>query len=55
MVEVRNETRFKEVYEYPNPRMRARDEKAQVNRFLGEYLAMCLRYGLSLERVAVGN
>ena len=53
VVEVRNETRFKEVYEYPNPRMRARDEKAQVNRFLGEYLAMCLRYGLAAERVAL--
>lgn len=55
VVEVRNESRFKEVYEYPNPRMRARDEKAQVNRFLGEYLAMCLRYGLASEQVAVGN
>jgi uncharacterized protein YqiB (DUF1249 family) len=47
VVEVRNECRFKEVYEYPNPKMRARDEKAQVNRFLGEYLAICLRYGLA--------
>lgn len=55
VVEVRNETRFKEVYEYPNPRMRSRDEKAQVNRFLGEYLAMCLRYGLATEQVAVGR
>lgn len=55
VVEVRNETRFKEVYEYPNPRMRARDEKAQVNRFLGEYLSMCLRYGLAIEPVTVGN
>jgi len=54
VVEVRNETRFKEVYEYPNPKMRSRDEKAQVNRFLGEYLAMCLRYGLAAERIAVG-
>ena len=55
VVEVRNETRFKEVYEYPNPRMRARDEKAQVNRFLGEYLAMCLRYGLAAEQIAIGQ
>ncbi len=55
VVEVRNESRFKEVYEYPNPRMRARDEKAQVNRFLGEYLSMCLRYGLAAEQVAVGH
>ena len=55
VVEVRNENRFKEVYEYPNPRMRAKDEKAQVNRFLGEYLAMCLRYGLAAEQVAIGQ
>jgi len=55
VVEVRNETRFKEVYEYPNPKMRSRDEKAQVNRFLGEYLAMCLRYGLAAEQVSVGE
>jgi len=55
VVEVRNEGRFKEVYEYPNPHMRSRDEKAQVNRFLGEYLAMCLRYGLVAEQVAVDN
>ena len=47
VVEVRNENRFKEVYEYPNPKMRARDEKVQVNRFLGEYLSICLRYGLA--------
>ena len=53
VVEVRNESRFKEVYKYPNPRMRARDEKAQVNRFLGEYLEMCLRYGLAAEQVTV--
>lgn len=55
VVEVRNETRFKEVYEYPNPRMRSRDEKAQVNRFLGEYLSMCLRYGLAAEQIAIGR
>lgn len=47
VVEVRNENRFKEVYEYPNPKMRSRDEKFQVNRFLGEYLSICLRYGLA--------
>ena len=48
VVEVRNEDRFREVYEYPNPKMRARDEKVQVNRFLGEYLAICLRYGMAV-------
>lgn len=54
VVEVRNESRFKEVYEYPNSKMRSRDEKAQVNRFLGEYLAMCLRYGLAAEQIELG-
>lgn len=31
--------------EYPNPRMLQRDEKAQWNRFLGEWLAACLANG----------
>lgn len=33
-------------YDYPNPQMHQRDEKAQQNRFLSEYLSQCLRYGL---------
>lgn len=35
------------VYDYPNADMRQPDEKAQINRFLGEYLALCLRHGVS--------
>ena len=31
--------------EYPNPRMLQRDEKAQWNRFMGEWLAACLANG----------
>src|SRR5262245_41216802 len=42
VVEYQNGRRFAAVYPYPNPEMRQRDEKAQINRFLGEYLAICL-------------
>ena len=56
VVEVHDQRRFREAYQYPNPRMRSRDEKAQINRFLGEYLAMCLRFGLaSPARLAIGS
>jgi len=37
------------VYDYPNADMRQPDEKAQINRFLGEYLALCLRHGVAAE------
>ncbi len=30
-------------YDYPNPRMYQRDEKCQLNRFLGDWLDHCLR------------
>ncbi len=45
--EYQRQTRFCAVYDYPNPRMRQRDEKAQVNLFLGEVLAHCLRFGIA--------
>jgi uncharacterized protein len=32
-------------YEYPNPAMHARDEKAQQNLFLAEWLSHCLQQG----------
>ena len=35
------------VYDYPNRDMRQPDEKAQINRFLGEYLALCLTHGMA--------
>jgi uncharacterized protein YqiB (DUF1249 family) len=37
-------------YEYPNPTMYQPDEKAQWNRFLGEWLSHCLQHGLSMDR-----
>jgi len=38
-------------YDYPNPAMYQQDEKAQLNRFLGEWLALCLEQGRVLEPV----
>lgn len=36
-------------YDYPNPAMHQPDEKAQWNRFLGEWLSHCLQHGFSLD------
>lgn len=49
VIEYQNERGFEAVYDYPNAKMRQRDEKAQVNRFLSEFLAVCLEYGISSE------
>jgi uncharacterized protein YqiB (DUF1249 family) len=36
-------------YTYPNVAMYHRDEKAQQNRYLGEWLSLCLTHGRSLD------
>ena len=36
-------------YDYPNANMFQRDEKTQLNTFLGEWLRHCLTYGHALE------
>lgn len=36
-------------YDYPNSAMYQSDEKAQLNRFLGEWLALSLQHGRSTE------
>ena len=36
---------FQPVYQQPNPQMYHRDEKNQINRFLGEWLTHCLQHG----------
>ena len=46
VVEYQRDGHFRAVYDVPNPDGRQPDEKAQVNRFLGEFLAMCLRHGV---------
>ena len=50
VVEYQNQRGFRAVYAYPNARMRHPDEKAQVNRFLGEFLGVCLEHGVSSEQ-----
>lgn len=42
--------RVQPIYEYPNPAMYQPDEKAQWNRFLGEWLSHCLHHGRNLDR-----
>ena len=44
-----NHRNFKPHYAQPNPAMYQRDEKVQVNRFLGEWLTLCLQAGRSLK------
>ncbi len=43
---------FRPRYSYPNAAMFQRDEKAQLNSFLGEWLSHCLRYGMALDAAA---
>ncbi len=37
-------------YDYPNADMHQPDEKAQWNRFLGEWLSHCLAHGVPIDR-----
>jgi hypothetical protein len=53
VVEYQNGRRFAAVYPYPNREMRQRDEKAQINRFLGEYLSICLAHGAAAEETVL--
>ncbi len=43
------------VYAYPNDEMRQRDEKAQINRFLAEYLSACLHHGVEKDEPVVAT
>ena len=49
VVEYQRARHFRAVYDYPNQGMRQPDEKAQVNRFLGEFLSVCLACGITTE------
>ena len=56
VIEYQGQRRFEPVYEYPNPKMRQPDEKAQINRFLREFLNACLRHGVAnQELVMIGS
>jgi len=55
VVESQGARHFRAVYEYPNQHMHLPDEKAQVNRFLTEFLSLCLRDGVAMtEPVTAG-
>ena len=45
VIEYQDQNRFRSHYDFPNTRMRQRDEKVQLNLFLGEYLKFCLLTG----------
>ncbi len=47
VIEFQGQRLFEPVYAYPNPKMRQPDEKAQVNRFLREFLNACLTHGVA--------
>lgn len=51
VVSYQAQNRFHGKYEYPNQRMRQRDEKVQLNRFLGEFLTLCLAHGASTQPI----
>ena len=40
-----NVSRIKGSYEYPNKQMMQKDEKLQINRFLKDWLKLCLEHG----------
>jgi uncharacterized protein YqiB (DUF1249 family) len=42
-------------YDYPNDTMAQKDEKAQINRFLGDWLTFCLKHGISRSPINIGN
>lgn len=49
MVSYNNHRHLLPSYEYPNNNMYQRDEKSQLNKFLGEWLSHCIRYGHSVD------
>lgn len=55
VIEFQGQRRFAAVYTYPNEKMRQPDEKAQVNRFLTEFLNACLTHGVVYEAAPASN
>lgn len=51
VVSYQNQNYFHGKYEYPNTRMRQRDEKVQINRFLSEFLNLCLEHGATAKPI----
>ncbi len=52
VVAYQSQRTFHGKYAYPNRRMRQRDEKVQINRFLSEFLTLCLAHGVSDQPVS---
>jgi len=52
VVEFQGARHFRPSYPYPNRRMHLPDEKAQVNRFLSEFLSVCLAHGIAISELA---
>jgi uncharacterized protein YqiB (DUF1249 family) len=52
VVEFHGARHFRPIYKYPNQKMHLPDEKAQVNRFLTEFLSMCLAHGVAISELA---
>lgn len=46
-------SRVKARYDYPNTNMAQKDEKAQLNRFLGDWLTFCLKHGISRTPISI--
>ncbi|MDD1781697.1 DUF1249 family protein [Enterovibrio sp. ZSDZ35] len=44
-------SRIQPRYDYPNPRMHQRDEKRQINAFLSDWLALCLKNGITKHNI----
>lgn len=55
VIEFQGQRLFEPVYAYPNRKMRLPDEKAQVNRFLREFLNACLTHGVASEEAALAT
>ena len=55
VIECEGKRAFASSYVYPNPQMRQPDEKAQLNRFLAEFLNACFRYGVACPACTAGN
>ena len=45
-------SRVKAKYDYPNTKLLQKDEKFQLNKFLGEWLTFCLKTGISRTPIA---
>lgn len=55
VIECQTQPRIRAVNEYPNTRMHQRDEKMQLNIFLGEWLQHCLSHGHSVETIVAAK